>query len=63
MLREVFSGADGRLSSKRIMGTLLIACGVVFNALILGDPATNQVMLWAGIAAIGVGTLETRVAK
>jgi len=63
MIREIFSGANGQLSSKRIVGTLLIVAAVVFNALSLGDGETTRVMIWAGIAAVGVGTLETKVAK
>lgn len=62
-VREIFSGADGRLSSKRIIGTLLVTAAVVVNLLGLGDAETNRVMIWAGIAAIGVGTLETKVSK
>lgn len=63
MIREIFTDRNGKLSSKRVMGALLILTGVVYNGIGLGDPATNQVMIWSGIAALGVGTLETKVAK
>lgn len=63
MIREIFSGKDGQLSSKRIIGTLLVVAAVVLNIIETGDPETTRVMIWAGMAALGVGTLETRVAK
>ena len=63
MIREIFSGKDNQLSSKRIIGTILIVAGIVSNILAVGDPATNQVMIWAGVASLGVGALETKVSK
>lgn len=63
MIREIFSDKNNVLSSKRIFGAALVVAGATFNALGMGDPATNEVMLWAGVASLGVGTLETKVAK
>ena len=63
MLREIFSDNNGHLSSKRIAGALMIVAAVVLNILETGDPATTQTLIWAGAAALGVGTLETRVSK
>lgn len=63
MIKEIFSGKDGRWSSKRIIGTALVIAAVIFNATETGDPETTRVMIWAGIASLGVGTLETKVAK
>ena len=60
---KLFLDSQGKPSSKRVFGALLITGAAVSNWLSLGDPETNRVMIWAGIAALGVGTLETRVAK
>jgi hypothetical protein len=59
----VFHDHSGKPSSKRIFGALLIIAAIVSNIVGTGDPTTNQVMIWAGAAALGVGTLETRVTK
>lgn len=63
MLREIFTGQNGQLSSKRIMGTIMVLAAIVFIGLGLGEAATVNTMLWAGVASLGVGTLETRVSK
>ena len=63
MMREIFSDKSGDLSSKRIVGTLLVIAAVVMTATETGDPETVRVMLWAGVTALGVGTLETKVNK
>ena len=63
MMREIFSDKSGDLSSKRIVGTLLVIAAVVMTATGTGDPETVRVMLWSGVAALGVGTLETKVNK
>jgi hypothetical protein len=59
----MFRDNNGKISSKRVMGTILLLASIVSNIVGAGDPSTNQVMIWAGVAAIGVGTLETRVQK
>jgi hypothetical protein len=59
----VFHDQSGKPSSKRIFGALLIVAGIVTNIVGVGDPETNRVLIWAGTAALGVGTLETRVNK
>jgi hypothetical protein len=63
MIREILSGPDNRLSSKRLAGWGLIIAGSTFNALGMGDPNVNSGMIYAGVAALGVGVLETRVNK
>ena len=63
MLREIFSDNNGHLSSKRIAGALMIVAAIVLNVFDAGDAATTQTLIWAGAAALGVGTLETRVSK
>lgn len=63
MIREIFSDKSGSLSSKRIMGTLLVIAAVVLTVIETGDGETVRVMLWSGVAALGVGTLETKVSK
>lgn len=62
-IKNLFTDTNGKPSSKRVIGTILVAGAVVLNAIGLGDPETNRVMIWAGIAAVGVGTLETKVSK
>lgn len=62
-ISQLFHDSQGKPSSKRVFGALLIVVGAVGNFIGLGDAQTNQVMIWAGIAALGVGTLETRVSK
>ena len=62
-MREIFSDNCGHLSSKRIIGTLIVIAAITANLIGAGDPETNRVMIWAGVAALGVGTLETKVAK
>lgn len=62
-IAELFHDSQGKPSSKRVFGAALIVAGVVGSYLSLGDPQTSQVMIWAGIASLGVGTLETRVSK
>jgi hypothetical protein len=63
MLREIFSDNNGHLSSKRIMGTLIVAAAIALTATETGDPETARVLVWAGVASLGVGTLETKVNK
>lgn len=58
MLRELFSGADGRLSSKRIIGTLSIITAVVMDVLGSGTPEVRRALIYGGFAAIGVGIFE-----
>lgn len=58
MLRELFSGPDNRLSSKRIIGTLSIITGVVMDINGLGTPEIRQALIYGGFAAIGVGVAE-----
>lgn len=62
-IARLFYDSQGKPSSKRVFGAVLLVGGVVLDALGVGDPETHRVMLWAGIAALGVGTLETRVSK
>lgn len=62
-MKQMFVDKTGKLSSKRVIGTLLVLAAIALNALGQGDPSTTQVMLWSGVAALGVGTLETRVSK
>ena len=59
----LFKDAHGNTSSKRVFGALLIVAGITSNLLALGDPSTNQVMIWAGVSSLGVGVLETKVNK
>lgn len=63
MLLSLFLDKDGKLSSKRVFGAVLVLTAIACNIGQLGDPETTQVMLWAGVASLGVGTLETKVAK
>lgn len=63
MILQIFTDKQGKLSAKRVFGAVLIVSAIAGNFLSLGSPDTTQVMLWAGVAAIGVGTLETKVAK
>ena len=63
ILREIFSDNNGHLSSKRIVGTLMIIAAVVLLLLERGDSGTIATMIWAGVAALGVGTLETKITK
>lgn len=63
MIREIFSDKSGSLSSKRIMGTIVITAAVVLTIIETGDADTLRTMLWAGFASLGVGTLETKVNK
>lgn len=62
-IMQIFMDSQGKMSSKRVWGAALIVAAVVSNLISAGDPATNQVMIYAGVAAIGVGTFETRVNK
>ena len=59
----LFKDAQGNTSSKRVFGALLVLAGIASNLAAVGDPATNQVMIWAGVASLGVGVLETKVNK
>ena len=63
MLREIFSDNNGHLSSKRIFGAILVISAIVVTVIERGDPASVNTMLWAGVASLGVGTLETKVSK
>lgn len=63
MLREIFSDKSGALSSKRIFGALILIAGVVLTIIEQGDPSTVSTLIWAGVASLGVGTLETKVSK
>ena len=63
ILREMFEDKTGLLSSKRIIGTIIVVAAIVLTILERGDPSTVQTMLWAGVASLGVGTLETKVSK
>lgn len=63
ILREIFSDNNAHLSSKRIVGTLMIIAAVVLLLLERGDSGTISTMIWAGVAALGVGTLETKITK
>ena len=62
-IARVFQDSRGDPSSKRVFGALLIVAGVVSNFVNAGDPETNIVMIWAGIASLGVGVLETKVSN
>jgi len=59
----LFKDAQGNTSSKRVFGALLVLAGIASNLAAVGDPATTQVMIWAGVASLGVGVLETKVNK
>ncbi len=63
MIREIFSDNNGHLSSKRIMGTLLLIAAVAVAIVTDVESDVIKTMIWAGVAALGVGTLETKVAK
>lgn len=58
MLRELFSGQDGRLSSKRIVGTISIITAVVMDIAQLGTLDIRRVLIYGGFAAIGAGVAE-----
>ena len=68
MLREIFSGKDKRLSSKRIIGTICIAYAMSLSvvSLFLSEPpdvapnVTNIGLqfLLTGAALIGLGVAE-----
>lgn len=60
MIKEIFQDKDGNLSSKRVGGFLSFLLGALFNAFSLGDPSTNQVLIYAGMAAIGVTAFEKK---
>lgn len=63
MFKEIFSDAKGVLSSKRIFGALLVVAAVTFHVLGMGEVSFHEVMLWAGVASLGVGTFEAKVSK
>ena len=58
MLRELFSGPDNRLSSKRIIGTLSIITAVVMDWLGNGSPEIRSALIYGGFIAIGAGVAE-----
>jgi hypothetical protein len=63
MLREIFSDNNEHLSSKRIMGALLLIAAIAIAVTADVDADIVKTMIWAGVAALGVGTLETKVNK
>jgi len=63
MLKEIFTDKTDKLSSKRIFGALLVIAAVVLVILERGAAESVNTMLWAGVASLGVGTLETKVNK
>jgi small-conductance mechanosensitive channel len=60
---QIFQDKQGKISSKRVAGYILVVAAIFFNAFSVGDMSVTTAMLWAGIASLGVGTLETRVQK
>jgi hypothetical protein len=63
MIGQIWMDKTGKVSAKRVFGSLLVVAAIVGNFLGLGDPSTTHVMLWSGVASLGVGTLETKVSK
>ena len=59
-LTGFFRDANGKPSAKRLAGIALIAAGIFFNAKQIGTAETNQAMIYAGVACLGVGTFETK---
>lgn len=62
-IKQIFSGKNGRLSSKRIIGTILIVIAMVmyihsyFSGMELNTAAFNTVLYTGGIMIVG-GVLE-----
>lgn len=63
IFREIFSGPDDRLSSKRIVGVLAIGIAIYMDIRDSGTVDIRKALVWGGFAAIGVGLLETRVSQ
>ena len=60
---QIFQDSKGKISSKRVAGFMLIISAIVLIVLDKGQAGNVQAMLYAGVAALGVGTFETRVQK
>lgn len=63
ILGGLFHDKQEKVSGKRVFGAILVIAGIVLNVIGEGDPETNRTMIWAGVASLGVGTLETKVNK
>lgn len=68
ILREIFSGESGRISSKRVFGGLTVIVGLsmgVITAIKSNAVDTTLILgiLGTGSALLGVGILEKQKAK
>lgn len=65
-MKEVFRDKDGKLSAKRIIGTVIIAVSLIlvidahFSDRDLNDPAFNSMLYTGGVMIVG-GVLEGRI--
>jgi drug/metabolite transporter (DMT)-like permease len=63
ILGGLFHDKQEKISGKRVFGGILVVSGIVLTVMGEGDPETVRTMIWAGVAGLGVGTLETKVSK
>ena len=63
IIHEILEDKNDKLSSKRVAGYLLIIAAVTLAIIGEIDTGIIETMIWAGAASLGVGTLETKVAK
>lgn len=71
LFREIFTGANDRLSSKRVIGTICIGYSMLLIVSAMFFSATGTIpdnvlqasneFLWVGGAMVAAGTFEKRI--
>ncbi len=56
----MFSDKNGNVSSKRIIGTIVVAAALVFTAFNIGDPVLVQTMFYTGMGALAITVAERK---
>ena len=60
-LKEMFSDKNGNLSTKRIVGAIVVIVAVVFTGLEKGNPDLVKSMLYSGFVALGITAFEKKI--
>lgn len=56
----MFKDKNGNISSKRIIGAIVVASALLFTAFGIGDPVLVQTMFYTGMGALAITVAERK---
>lgn len=56
----MFKDKNGNVSSKRIIGAVVVALALLFTGLDIGDPVLVQTMFYTGMGALAITVAERK---